>query len=66
MDAVCRRVREGQGSEEVQRMSSTGDSAEEKSLEDMSYEEICELSPNELVRVSPVRHHPSKTPPEEE
>jgi hypothetical protein len=46
-------------------MSSTGDSAEEKSLEDMSYEEICELSPNELVRVSPVRHHPSKTPPED-
>jgi hypothetical protein len=46
-------------------MTLEGDSAEDRSLEDMSYEEICELSPNELVRVSPVRHHPSKTLPED-
>ncbi len=46
-------------------MSSTEGSAEDKSLENMSYEEIRELSPNELVSVSPVRHHPSKKPPEE-
>jgi len=47
-------------------MTSEGDSAEGKTLENLSYEEIRELSPNELVRVSPVRPHPSKTPPEED
>ena len=34
-------------------MTLEGDSAEDRSLEDMSHEGICELSPNELVRISP-------------
>jgi len=46
-------------------MSSKTDSTEDKTLEDLTYEEIRELSPNELVDVSPVRHHPTKSPPDE-
>jgi len=47
-------------------MSSKTDKEDKKKLGDFSYEEIHDMTPNKLVEISPVRHHPNKTPPENE
>ncbi|MCX2819771.1 hypothetical protein EGH25_10465 [Haladaptatus sp. F3-133] len=47
-------------------MSSKTDKGDRKNLDDFSYEEIRDMSPNKLVEVSPVRHHPSKAPTEDD
>jgi hypothetical protein len=45
-------------------MSSTNKPKDTDELDDLSYEETKEMSPNELMEISPVRHHPSRKPSE--
>jgi hypothetical protein len=46
-------------------MSSTNKPKDSDEFDDLSYEETKEMSPNELMKIAPVRHHPSRRKPTE-
>lgn len=43
-------------------MSSTNKPKDSDEFEELTYEEVKEMSPNKLMEVTPVRHHPSRKP----